>query len=294
MTGKEGDAETGDKNVTGRHGETKTRRHDAGNPESRNLPVPPSPRPPLSASPPLSVSVLSHLRVLLWDLDGTLVRGKRFGTFKDYTIPMLESVFGTAGSLHEMTVSGMTDLQIVEEALRSAGITRAHINERKDELKRCYIEQMKLAVSNGAHVIETMPGARQALQAAHDHPRYQSALLTGNIEPAAYLKVEATGLAEFFTLPGAFGDESFDRRDLPALAARRINNSLGAELKPEQFIVIGDTPNDIACARHFGAQVMAVATGRVHSIDELRAYKPDALLPDLLDRGLFLRTLDQM
>lgn len=236
----------------------------------------------------------SDLRILLWDLDGTLVRGKRFGTFKDYTVPMLESVFGTAGSLREMIVSGMTDLQIVEEALRREGITREHISARKDELKRCYIEQMKLAVGNGAHVIEAMPGAREALQAVHDHPRYQSALLTGNIEPAAHLKVEATGLAQFFTLPGAFGDESFDRRDLPALAAQRINEHLDAELAPEQFIVIGDTPNDVNCARHFGARVVGVATGRVHSIDELRACEPDALLPDLLDVELFIRTLDAM
>jgi phosphoglycolate phosphatase-like HAD superfamily hydrolase len=234
------------------------------------------------------------LRILLWDLDGTLVRGKRFGTFKDYTAPMLESVFGTSGSLREMIVSGMTDLQIVEEALRCAGITREHISARKDELKRCYIEQMKLAVSNGAHVIEAIPGAHEALKAAHEHPRYMSALLTGNIEPAAYLKVEATGLAEYFTLPGAFGDESFDRRDLPAFAAERINRHLGVELGPQQFIVIGDTPNDVACARHFGARVVGVGTGRVHAIEELRACKPDALLPDLLDVDLFIHTLDEL
>lgn len=236
----------------------------------------------------------SDLRILLWDLDGTLVRGKHYGVFKDYTIPMLESVFGTAGALGEMMVSGMTDLQIVEEALRGEGITREHISAKKDELKRCYIEQMKLAVGNGAHIIEAMPGARTALQAVHDHPRYQSAMLTGNIEPAAYLKVEITGLAEFFTLPGAFGDESFDRSDLPALAAERINKHLGANLKPEQFIVIGDTPNDVACARHFGTRVVGVGTGRIHSIDELRACKPDALLTDLLDVELFIRTLDAM
>jgi len=128
----------------------------------------------------------SDVRILLWDLDGTLVRGKRYGTFKDYTIPMLESVFGTAGSLGEMRVSGMTDLQIVEEALRGEGITREQISAKKDELKRSYMEQMKLAVSNGAHTVEAIPGAREALQAVQDHPRYQSAMLTGNIEPAAY------------------------------------------------------------------------------------------------------------
>src|SRR6266705_1886989 len=215
----------------------------------------------------------SSLRVLLWDLDGTLVHGKRYGVFKDYTIPMLETVFGTAGSLRGMIVSGMTDLQIVGEALRGSGITRAHI---------------------GAHIIEAMPGAREVLSALDAHPRYANALLTGNIEPAAHLKVEITGLAEFFKLPGAFGDESFDRRDLPAIAAKRINEHLCASLKPEQFIVIGDTPNDIACARHFGARVLAVGTGRIHSNEELRACKPDALLPDLLDVKLFIKTLNKM
>ena len=236
----------------------------------------------------------SDLRILLWDLDGTLVRGVRYGVFKDYTIPMLKSVFGTAGCLGEMIVSGMTDLQIIEEALRSEGITREHISAKKDELRTCYIREMKRATGNGDQILQAMPGAREILQKVDEHPRYQSAMLTGNIEPAAYLKVEITGLAEFFKLPGAFGDESFDRRDLPAMAARRIEEHLNTKLLPEQFIVIGDTPNDIACARHFGARVLAVASGRIHSADDLRACEPDALLPDLLDADLVMATLEQL
>jgi phosphoglycolate phosphatase len=234
----------------------------------------------------------SSFRILLWDLDGTLVRGQRYGVFKDYTVPMLKAVFGTAGCLDEMMVSGMTDLQIVEEALRGEGITRADINARKDELLRCYIKEMKLATSNGGQIVSAMPGAREVLQEIDEHPRYLSALLTGNIEPAAYLKVEITGLAEFFRLPGAFGNESFDRRDLPAIAAQRINEHLSASLAPEQFIVIGDTPNDIACARHFGAKVLAVATGHMHSAEELLVHKPDALVPDLMNADLVIETLD--
>ena len=236
----------------------------------------------------------SSLRVLLWDLDGTLVRGQRYGVFKDYTVPMLARVFGTAGSLGGMMVSGMTDLQIVEEALRGEGITREQIIARKEELLRCYIEEMKRATGNGAHLVEAMPGGREVLQRVAEHPRYASALLTGNIEPAAYLKLELSGLSEFFKLPGAFGDSSFDRRDLPAIAAQRISDHLGASLKPEQFIVIGDTPNDIACARHFGARVLAVATGRMHTAEELLVHEPDALLPNLLDAELVVRTLDQL
>src|SRR6185503_21054591 len=106
----------------------------------------------------------SDLRVLLWDLDGTLVRGKRLGSFKDYTVPMLQTVFGTAGCLHDLTVSGMTDLQIIEEALRGEGITREHISSRKTQLKECYIREMKRAVGDGAHVIVAIPGAHDALK----------------------------------------------------------------------------------------------------------------------------------
>jgi phosphoglycolate phosphatase-like HAD superfamily hydrolase len=236
----------------------------------------------------------SSLRILLWDLDGTLVRGKRLGSFKDYTVPMLQTVFGTAGCLPDLMVSGMTDLQIVEEALRGEGITREHISSRKSQLKESYIREMKRAVADGAHVIEAMPGAHEALKAVDEHPRYLSALLTGNIEPAAHLKVEVAGLAEFFNLPGAFGDESFDRRDLPEKAVERINRHLGRDLPPEHFIVIGDTPNDIACARHFGTRVVAVGTGRFYSIEELRAQDPDAFLPDLLDVELFMKTLAKL
>jgi phosphoglycolate phosphatase len=244
-----------------------------------------------SASQPLDPA---HLRILLWDLDGTLVRGKRLGSFKDYTVPMLQTVFGTAGCLPDLMVSGMTDLQIVEEALRGEGITREHISSRKTQLKESYIREMKRAVADGAHVIEAMPGAHEVLKAVDEHPRYLSALLTGNIEPAAHLKVEVAGLAKFFTLPGAFGDESFDRRDLPEKAVERINRHLGRELPPEHFIVIGDTPNDIACARHFGTRVVALGTGRVHSIEEVLAGQPDAFLPDLLDVELFMKTLAKL
>lgn len=245
---------------------------------------------------PLSTTSLnpldpSDLRILLWDIDGTLIRSLRRGAFKDYTIPMLEDVFGTAGKLAEMQVSGMTDLGIVAEALQHEGFTHAHIRERIDHLRESYMTAMLKATGNGAEFFQLLPGVREALQTVADHPRYHSALLTGNIEPAAYLKMELVGLREFFDLPGAFGDESHDRKDLPTLAADRISKHLQMDLAPEQFIVIGDTPNDIDCARHFGARVVVVGTGRLYSTEDLLACSPDALLPDLTNSALLLKTL---
>jgi phosphoglycolate phosphatase-like HAD superfamily hydrolase len=236
------------------------------------------------------------LRILLWDIDGTLVRSARAGAFKEYTIPVLRSVFGTAGRLAEMSVSGMTDLQIVAEALAGEGFTPEQIRGRVGELRDRYLAELERVTSDhgaGPH-FELLPGAREALEAAEAHPRYRSALLTGNVEPAARLKMRLFGLEHFFRLPGAYGDDSHDRRDLPRLARERIARHTRLDLRPEQFVVIGDTPNDIACARHFGARVVGVGTGRMHGLASLAPHAPDALLPNLSDTGLLMRTLDAL
>src|SRR5688572_20954595 len=123
----------------------------------------------------------SSLRVLLWDIDGTLMR-TRAGSFKDYTVPMLEEVFGTAGVLPTMRVSGMTDLQIIGEALKHEGFTHEHIREKVVELRDSYMKAMHKFTANGDEVFEILPGVREVLQATANHPRYRSALLTGNIE----------------------------------------------------------------------------------------------------------------
>ena len=254
--------------------------------------VSPSPHPRVSPSPHPRLPASSlNLRILLWDIDGTLIRSARTGAFKDYTVPMLEQVFGTAGRLPEMQVSGMTDLQIVAEALRDEGFTQDDINNRIDHLRERYMEEMKRVTASGTGFFELLPGVRETLQTIASDSRYRSALLTGNIEAAAYLKMELMGLSEFFDLPGAFGDESHDRRDLPAFAAQRIEEHLAMEIEPHQFIVIGDTPNDIACAKHFGARALAIGTGRLYNTADLMACEPDAFIPDLSDPKLVMRTL---
>ena len=234
------------------------------------------------------------MRILLWDIDGTLIRSARPGGYKVYTIPVLEEVFGTSGRLADLHVSGMTDLQIVFEALSDAGISPEEILARAEVLVSRLTEEARRVTGNGEKFFELLPGVRETLEALAAHPRYSSALVTGNIKPMAHLKMELVGLDHFFTLPGAFGDESHNRRDLPARAAERIRKHLQMGFAPEQFIVIGDTPNDIDCARHFGARAVAVATGRFYSREEIVACEPDAVLDDLSDVRLVIETLDQL
>lgn len=234
------------------------------------------------------------MRILLWDIDGTLIHSVKLGGYKEYTIPVLEEIFGTSGRLREMRVSGMTDLQIVYEALSVEGISQEDISARADVLVSRLTEEARRVTGNGIKFFEVLPGVRETLEALAAHPRYESALLTGNIKPMAQLKMELVGLDQYFTLPGAFGDESHNRRDLPARAAQRIREYLQLDLAPEQFIVIGDTPNDIDCARHFGARAVAVGTGRFYSREDILACEPDALLPDLTNTQMVIETLDKL
>lgn len=234
------------------------------------------------------------MRILLWDIDGTLMRSVRTGAYKEYTIPVLEEIFGTAGRLGDMRVSGMTDLQIIFEALKESEVSQEQIVAEIDRLSRRITEEARRVTGNGVEFFQLLPGVRETLQTLHDHPRYQSALLTGNIKPMAELKMELMGLDQFFTLPGAFGEESHIRRDLPALAADRIRKHLKTDIPPKHFIVIGDTPNDIDCGRHFGARTVAVGTGRFYSDDEILAAEPDAVLPDLSNTELVLATLAKL
>ena len=234
------------------------------------------------------------MRILLWDIDGTLIRSVKTGGYKQYTIPVLEEVFGTSGRLADLHVSGMTDLQIVFEALRDAGISQEEILARAEVLVSRLTEEARRVTGNGEKFFELLPGVRETLEALAAHPRYSSALVTGNIKPMAELKMELVGLDQFFTLPGAFGEESHNRRDLPARAAERIREHLQMDLAPEQFIVIGDTPNDIDCARHFGARAVAVGTGRFYSREEMLACHPDVMLADLSEPEVVLRALDRL
>jgi phosphoglycolate phosphatase len=236
----------------------------------------------------------SDLRILLWDIDGTLIRSVRTGGYKEYTIPVLEEIFGTAGRLENMRVAGMTDLQIIAEALGDEGFTHEDVFQRIHHLSQRLTEEARKVAGNGVSFFEVLPGVSETLRALEQEPRYKSTLLTGNIESMAYFKMELVGLEKYFSLPGAFGGESHNRRDLPELAANRIRNVLQLELPPEQFIVIGDTPNDIDCARHFGACAVAVGTGRFYATEEILRCEPDKFLPDLSDVNLVLRTLSEL
>ena len=93
-----------------------------------------------------------------------------------------------------------------------------------------------------------MPGVRELLDALSRRDDVYLALLTGNYEEAARLKLEYFDLWRYFSC-GAFGDDAPDRNGLLPKALARVAACGGPAASARRAsVVIGDTPLDVACA----------------------------------------------
>ena len=236
---------------------------------------------------------LQNLRILLWDIDGTLMRSTVQGGYKKYFSATMMRVFGSAGALEEIIPSGMTDTQIMFEALQDEGFTSEQIFKNKENLLEVFKHEMTEVLAEGGEPYEALSGAREILAETHKDAKFVNALLTGNLSVAAEIKLSSVGLWHYFKdAPNAFGEISHRRNDLGVEAGKLFNQRYNFDFSTEQFIVIGDTPKDIACARYFGAKVIAVATGRNQSAEKLLWCSPDAVLENLEDTAKTLRLLE--
>lgn len=222
--------------------------------------------------------------VLLFDIDGTLLVSVRGKGYRGEIARALERVFGTSGSILETRFDGKTDLAILRESLAPA-VAYDEIVERLPEWQAAFLElNARLAVESPLFV--RCPGVGELLEAVDREGRFALSLLTGNLEVTAGTKLDAVGLGHHFRLRGAYGSDHYDRNELPAIAAARIVEQTGRAYRPEDFVIVGDTPRDIAAAHGFGMRCVAVATGHF-SVEQLAEYGPDAVLGDLTDVAAF-------
>jgi len=233
-----------------------------------------------------------EIRVVLFDIDGTLIKTVRRKEYRGLIHGMLIEIFGTCGQITEVDFSGKTDLAIYREALDCEGITMPMIRERLPLVEAATVEILSQLAETG-EVFRPCPGVPELLEALSVDKRFLTSLLTGNVERLAEAKLRAAGIWNYFRSRGAFGSDDEERDHLPAIAAERISAQLGYELSPERFIIVGDTPRDISCARHFGARVLAVASG-TRTLDSLQEYLPDAVLPDLSDTEAVIEVLSRI
>ncbi|MDX1421128.1 MAG: HAD hydrolase-like protein [Rubricoccaceae bacterium] len=220
------------------------------------------------------------MKLLLFDIDGTLLHTHGLG--RSTVGDAMQATLGRTVPTAHVSFSGKTDPQIFREILRTEVDERA-LDEAVATAVEAYEASVRTRIPEAQ--VTALPGVRPLLDhlATTDLPL---GLLTGNLQPMAYLKLGRVDLGGFFPF-GAFGSDHEDRNALPEVAIARAEAHTGRCYEGRDVVVIGDTPRDIACGKAAGTVTVAVATGRFDR-DALAAHEPDLLLDTLeeMDRLL--------
>ncbi|MDQ2867677.1 MAG: haloacid dehalogenase-like hydrolase [Verrucomicrobiota bacterium] len=222
-------------------------------------------------------------RLLLWDVDATLVTTLRAG------VKALQGVvrerFGADDAFDDIEIAGRTDAMIAMAILRKYHVESAAENVRS--FLDSYLEHLAefLPQLQG----RVLPGVREILERLHSRPDRVLALLTGNLRSGAELKLRRYELWHFFEF-GAFADDHHDRNELGTFARQRAQEKHGHDFASGAIDVIGDTGHDVAAGRAIGARTIAVATG-TWPRERLALSQPDFLFDDLSDVDRVMDTL---
>ena len=218
---------------------------------------------------------------LLFDIDGTLLRAGGAGMKAVHEA--LTELFGDVEE-SSLLVHGRTDHGIMTDVF--AGIGRDYQQHRED-FDQLYWSKLPevMEKSNG----ELLPGVAQLLDQLAAEPDVALGILTGNARTPADIKLQFFGVERYFSF-GGYGDDHSDRNQVAALAVEEARLSLGDSFDCDKVWVIGDTVNDIVCARSIGANVIAVETGG-GTREELLQAEPDVVFTDLVNCSDFLAAI---
>ncbi len=211
--------------------------------------------------------------VALFDIDGTLLESGGAGARA--LARAFEAVLGTPLPFDGVRFDGATDPWLVREILGRAG--RAPDAGTISAVLARYVELLPAALSASTGY-RLLPGVVPLLDdlAAAGAP---VGLCTGNVAPGAQAKLAHGGLWGRFPF-GGFGSDAEGRDQIVRAALRRAAEALGRPVAPDEALVVGDTPRDVAAARAAGVPSLAVASGR-HGVEELREAGATYAVPSL-------------
>jgi phosphoglycolate phosphatase-like HAD superfamily hydrolase len=212
------------------------------------------------------------VRLLLFDIDGTLLSGATaaHAAAMREALERVHEIHLSERALRVVSPAGRTDPEIARAILLAAGISAERIDDRADAVReQCCEAYARLCPPDLSEFV--LPGVADLLEGLSERDDVIVALLTGNYEAVARLKLGRARIGSFFKSgQGAFGSDDEDRAALPAIARRRAGTR-GHPHPRDLTLVIGDTPRDIACAAADEVRCFAVASGPYAREDLTRA-----------------------
>lgn len=213
----------------------------------------------------------SHFRwrdadAYLFDIDGTLLNtldGTHYHAFHN----AVRAIYGVDSRIDGVPVHGNTDIGILRAVLRREGVSDAVFEQKLPAA----LAHMCAEVSHNAGSIRVQlcPSILELLQSLQASGKLLG-VVSGNLEPVGWAKLEAARLRHFFAF-GCFSDKNEQRS---AIFRHGIEEARRRRGQHSSVCVVGDTPADVEAAKAVGVPVIAVATG-IFGIDDLSRLGPD-------------------
>jgi phosphoglycolate phosphatase-like HAD superfamily hydrolase len=216
------------------------------------------------------------IKAVLWDIDQTLLSTGGAGAVAWQRA--FQELYGVEANIDEHTRAGMTDPEITEIIFAEV-IGREGSPEEHAAVVAKYLECMPDAVAESKGY-EVKPGIAEILPRLAEAGIVQG-LVTGNVEPAARIKLARGDLDRYFTF-GGYGSDARDRVEVTRHAIERGGEVTGTALDLTATIAVGDTPRDVSAGHGAGIRVVGVATG-AYSVAEQREAGADWAIPDVTD-----------
>ena len=199
-------------------------------------------------------------KLVLFDLDGTLVTTGGAGCRA--LAKGAEKLYGKKPQFTHTLISGRTDLDnfaLIYGLLHNGKKpTAAEITK----MKKAYMAQLPTEVNALVREkkYDLVAGVDQFLKELSKEKEVVIGLGTGNVEEAAFMKLEPSGLGKYFTV-GGYGTDGRTREDMLKAAVKRAEKKYKTKFAPDQVYVIGDTHRDICAAKNCGFHNAVITTG---------------------------------
>ena len=192
-----------------------------------------------------------RVAAVLFDIDGTLITTGGAGAVAWRLA--FEELYGVPADIGKFSDAGMTDPEVGRLTFTSV-IGHDPSARELGQLMAVRLEHLPRAVAD-SQGFRVLAGVKPLLERLSEQG-YLLGLTTGGTEAAARFKLARAGLNRYFPF-GGFGSDATDRTELTRRAIERAAALGGAG----RYLVVGDTPLDIAAARGAGAVSVGVASG---------------------------------